>query len=172
MSLHHGQEIFYAIQGSSHLDVWGIITSVATVVAAISAAISAWIMKEAQKDKFVPILMPNESSWYLQKDKSIPLELINVGKGMAKDVYLYYEGKVIEGNFTILPEESRNFSAPADDKMDRIAEMWSGDKSVCYWTIEYCDIYGRKFSTKIMFTKDAVRDHFFLDRGKWEWSRI
>ncbi len=172
---------------------WTALEAIGTLLAVI-VALSASVVgikqankqeknaQELQMDQDMPIVFLNPGP-KLHKDGGVRLELLNVGKGIAKDVYVYLEGVVVDGNFTMhtfSPTDSSKLevkvidSGVLPDKKTAIAQKIQqlSEKDELFMKIAYSDIHGRKFVTdQIVFEKNQVGDYMH-NRGKWSFRKV
>lgn len=121
-------------------------------------------IRSSRQDEFMPILTSFSRDEF--SGKQINLTITNNGRGLAKDIYIYFDDKVLEGNFLIPANGSKTLKVPSDDKVKRIDGMLDGEEKEVDWIISYKDIFDREY--KIVFKLVKQGDHFKVDRGRFE----
>lgn len=137
--------------------------------------------QELQMDQDMPIVFLNPGP-KLHKNGGIRLDLMNVGKGIAKDVFVFLEEVEVDGNFsmhTFMPTDSSQLEIKSidtrflEDKKRGLVEKVRklSEPNELTMKITYSDIHGRKFLTEgIIFEKNEGGDYVH-DRGKWSFGK-
>lgn len=136
--------------------------------------------QELQMDQDLPIIFLNPGS-RLHQSGAVSLHLMNVGKGMAKDVYVYIDDVLIDGNFSMhtkVPTDSTKLDvkvidteALPDVKTALSQKVSQVGREEIMMKITYKDIHNREFVTNGITFKKNNMGEFDHDRGKWAFRR-
>ncbi len=180
---------FYDIPIWSFFEVAGVIATVVVALWSVNIGLKQAnkqekSAQEIKMDQDMPIIFLNpEPQPKLHKNGEVCLELMNVGKGIAKDVYVYIEDILVEGNFSMLTASPDNLSElkikfiasdSSPERQKAIAQKIQhfSEKKDLQMKITYSDIHGRSFVTdQIIFEKNQVGDYMH-NRGKWSFRKV
>src|SRR3989344_5569943 len=111
-------------------------------------------LRNSELDKFLPIIIPREGA-KLHKDGNLSDFVIrSLGRGIAKDIEVFIENILIEGNFVLIPNELRTIFIPSEHKGE-VVEKLKKQRNVLEATLTYRDIYTRVHRTSnIKFNRD------------------
>jgi len=143
---------------------WTPLAALATFVTAFVAWRSIRSLDIHRKDDFIPIVTIR-SNHPLNPVKGGEMKILgkNVGKGIAKDVYLYMNNERIAGHFT-LPADEREL------EMTAIYEIGDDLPDPLVVHVEYTDIFNREFHTVVNLVK--MPEGYLIDDGSWYFEQV
>lgn len=171
---------FYDIPIWSVLEVSGVIATVIVALWSVNIGLKQANKQEknAQEikmDQDMPLILINEGP-RLHANGSIQFTLVNVGKGVAKDIYVFIENVEIEGNFSMLnsSEAQKDISTNLyPDRLRKIESLIQNDKDgILEMKILYKDMYDREFTTEGIQFKSEANGNYIHNRGLWNFRKV
>jgi hypothetical protein len=131
------------------------------------------IQEEIMRNEFLPILAPIDEGAIVQ-DSSFRLTVVNVGKGIARDVELQVKGLVLAKGYTVKADGNE---FPINGEDPRITSITQNPRppAVMDAAILYKDIYGRHFRTtglKFNLDQNDPKTRYTLSTTQWAYKKI
>jgi len=143
---------------------WTPMAALATFVTALAAWRSIKSIDTHRKDDFIPIVTIR-SNHPLNPEKGGVMKIFgkNVGKGIAKDVYLYMNNERVAGHFTLAADGG-------ELEMSAIYEIGKDLPDPLVVHVEYTDIFNREFHTVVNLIKQP--EGYLIDDGSWYFEQV
>lgn len=145
-------------------NIWTPLAATATLVTALAAWNSIRALSVHRKDDFIPIVTIR-SNKPLDPSGNGEMKIIgkNVGKGIAKEVYVYMNYERMAGDFT-LAADGREI------EMTVVYKIGPDLPDPIIVHVEYTDIYNRQFHTVANLIK--MPEGYVIDEGSWYFDQV
>ena len=156
-------------------DPWAVVAAIAGAVSALASARSAYFAERAATEvrdrELLPIIVPtSEGHLSVQTNNSMRLHLHNVGRGVAKEIYVHIENVLVGGNYSLESGgEGLSLNIPADDTSSSVLRpILAKRQPQLKMKIGYRDVFDKEHRTLAKLNLQG--DHYLIDRGQWKFE--